>query len=75
MLLALSSSQRVQILQALNISNMSIEEAKIVFTAVQRLKTSRPGHNSLRVMFQNNYEINQFALILIYYIILIEIRR
>ena len=29
---------------------MSIEETKIVFTVVQRLKTLRPGHNSLRVM-------------------------
>ena len=29
---------------------MSIEETKIVFTDVQRLKTSRLGHNSLRVM-------------------------
>ena len=48
--LALSSAQRVQTLQALNINNMSIEETKIVFTVVQRLKTSRPGHNSLRVM-------------------------
>ena len=49
-LLALSSAQRVQTLQALNINNMSIEETKIVFTVVQRLKTSRPGHNSLPVM-------------------------
>ena len=50
LLLALSSAERVQTLQALNINNMSIEETKIVFTVVQRLKTSRPGHNSLRVM-------------------------
>jgi len=50
LLLALSSAQRVQTLQALNINNMSIEETRIVFTVVQRLKTSRPGHNSLRVM-------------------------
>ena len=50
MLLALSSVQRVQTLQALNINNMSIEETKIVFTVVQRLKTSPPGHNSLPVM-------------------------
>ena len=40
----------MQTLQALNINNMSIEETKIVFTVVQRLKTSRPGDNSLRVM-------------------------
>ena len=50
LLFALSSAQRVQTLQALNINNMSIEETKIVFTVVQRLKTSRPGHNSLRVL-------------------------
>ena len=36
MLLALSSAQRVQTLQALNINNMSIEETKIVFTVAQR---------------------------------------
>ena len=47
LLLALSSAQRVQTLQALNINNMSIEETEIVFTVVQRLETSRPGHNSL----------------------------
>ena len=37
-------------LKALNTNNMSIEETKIVFTVVQRLKTSWPGHNSLRVI-------------------------
>lgn len=47
--LARSNLLWVQTLQALNI-NMSIEETKIAFTVVQRLKTSRPGHNSLRVM-------------------------
>ena len=50
LLVALSSAQRLQTLKALNTNNMSIEETKIVFTVVQRLKTSRPGHNSLRVM-------------------------
>ena len=50
LLLALSSAQKVQTLQALDINSTSIEETKIVFTVVQRLNTSRPGHNSLRVM-------------------------
>ena len=39
LLLALSSAQRVQTLQALDINNMSIEETEIVFTVVQRLET------------------------------------
>ena len=50
LLLALSSAQRVQTLQALNINNMSIKETKTLIIVVQRLNTSRAGHDSLRLM-------------------------
>ena len=45
LLVALSSAQRLQTLKALNTNNMSIEETKIVFTVVQRLKTSLQALN------------------------------
>ena len=75
LLLALSSAQRKQTLQALNVNNMSIEETKIVFTVVQRLRRLGGAIIRFELWFQKHYEINQFALILICYIILIEERR
>ena len=80
MLLALSSSQRVQTLYNYKLSTLAICLSKRLRLYLPlfrdlRVKTSWPGHNSLRVMFQKYYKINQFALILIYYIILIEVRR
>ena len=49
---------------------MSIEETKIVFTVIQRRATIR-----FELWFQKYYEMNQFALILICYIILLLFRR
>lgn len=50
-LLALASAQRGQTLQALNVTNMKIQEDKIIFVVSDRLKTTRPGHESVNVVF------------------------
>ena len=49
-LTALSTAQRGQTLQALSIDQMKIEPNQVVFNVTSRLKTSRPGNNSLQVI-------------------------
>ena len=49
-LVALVSAQRSQTLQALRIDCMSVENSKVVFVIMDRLKTSRPGNNSVKVI-------------------------
>ena len=78
LLLALSSAQRVQTLQALNMNNTSIEGTKIVFTFVQRLNTSRPGHHSLQVMIPKvlrNKSIRPYTHLLHYIDISLSLRK
>ena len=49
-LIALTSAQRSQTLHALNLNHMCIEKERITFVIVEKLKTSRPGNSSIKVV-------------------------